>query len=578
MIRVNENKIDYEIASLSVMYDNSLNPTGLGSVGIYFTTKGLEVYIGVKKDVLDIITDINTKTFVNIPKEISENFNDSKWGSDDYEFDYDNSYRIHLDVLTIDIDIAALLKSVYTIDSGYKDLIKYKVFKDPKAYGAVLHYYSIYNIEQGMTNIGLLVTNSIEKWVFNKSIIDKYTLNDEFRYSVWFLKQNITPHVLSTHSDLKGYERLLIPEDKKHKEFEYINYFNDNHKANTSSTSSSQFSFSHSENHFNIINSHSTEDLDGDIFRVNGLTRGNGVKHLSNNTNFGLKEARKAYFDLRDGKTWTNIGYGDDKFIFGDNFYVDVRGYQSYPELSKIEPPKLRVELPNVEKYIELIGYSRLPDEFKRYQPSRIIGLLKSRIINSHMTDKSKIKLFVADTLCKKIKKDDDYEYIHSKIQENVYMSGSISYLAEDPSKIDDFSGKVIVVTNVFYDYAVYFHASSNNELHIDKNYNISFTLSNGYTFGMRDNQFIWKNITKEYREDKFYTVLDRDKVYTDLTKTMRERSGGNIDPKSWYNSINNKTGVYVVDTELLKDHMMTFGGISNGGYLFGNKFGYIKA
>jgi len=577
MIKVNNKTINYEKALLSVMYDNSLNPTGLGSVGIFFAIDDIEVYVGLKKDVIDVISNINTHTFINIPKNL---LGDSKYGEDDYEFNEQTSIKVHLDTIVIDIDVPALHKSIYSVDAAeYADLVKYSLFKDKKGYGGVLHYYSILNIESGLIDVGLLVTKDNNKLVWNKNIINPDVLKDDVRYSIWWLKQNITPNVLSTHSEVKGYEKLLTPVDPKHIQFEYFRYFNDNYEFNTIDQGSSQFIEELDKEWFRAFRPHGVTDDKGDIFKINGRTRGNGVEKLRNNTNFGLKESRKAYFDLRKGQAWSNVGYEAGDIKWGDNFYVDTRKLQYYPTLTKIQRPTLNLDIPFLTKALAAMG-KYIPPFMLTMSEAEIRNYVNGAILSKRPLLLQEARDALSQTLLNTFFTQPDYEYIKYKLESTTWFSGSISFLHRYKPGMD-LTNHTVFAVHPFYNYAAYISVESNAEIAVDSNNNLSFTFPNGMEFGFNEDKFLWKSIEKEFRLDKVEKGFGGETIYTDLTPKMSmpdfEASDNVLETyKSWYNSINRFATIYVVDNNILKQNMMVYGGVSNQDYLFGSKTGFI--
>jgi len=566
MFKINGESIDAVKAHLSIMYDNSLNPTGLGSSGYLIKYGDKNIFVGVKKDVLDIVTNFNLHTFINIqnPDALLE---DSTYGTDDYEFDDEKCYKVNLQNLELKIDVGALLVDLYLKNEEWPDVIK-SLFKDRSSYGAILHYYSKLNIEQGFLNAGLILTEEEDYWVINKNIVSKERLNDEFRYSVWFIKQNISTEKLATYNRTKVFEPITINTDYT----EYFNKMNDIIKQ----YGSQQFKtmpIAPNSNLAQMVN-YSVSDLNDDVFVINGTVRSPGIEGLDNKVNFGVKEARHGYWDLEKDKAFTNLGYESSNFIWSDNFYVDTRN--KYMDLikSKFELPVFDVVISDefiksiliTELFIDEDDASKIIDSIKK---ASLMEFYNNRVSDNEAAVEIVVNKFM------KLRIDKIFE---DKIRKNINVMFSVPYLSA-VQPISASEGTTVFISHPAFKKMFYYHVDVNGEIN-----GKIISAINGHSFGIDEekNEFIWKNIPKEYRPDNLIYGYFGEIIYKDLcidvpTISNKQSSSFTQDLKSWYNNANKSATVYVVKTEDLRRNMMRYKGVSNSEYVLGNKFGYVE-
>jgi len=566
MFKINGESVNAVKAHLSIMYDNSLNPTGLGSSGYLIEHGDKKIFIGLKKDVLDIVTNFNLHTFVNIqePETLLEN---STYGTDNYEFDDERCYVVNLQNIELKIDVGALLVDLYCKNENWPDIIK-ALFKDRSSYGAILHYYSKLNVEQGLFNVGLLLTEEDDYWVINKNIVSKEKLNDEFRYSVWFIKQNVSTEKLTTYNRTKIFEPLTL-------DTEYVKYFN---KMNDSIKQYNSLQFktmpiAPNSNLAQMVN-YSISDLNNDVYVINGTIRTPGIEGLFNKVNFGVKEARHGYWDLEKGKAFTNLGYKCSNFIWSDNFYIDTRNRYLDLIKSKFKLPVFDIIIS--DNFIKSILITEL--FISEEDAVKIIDSIKNMSLIEFYDKKISDNEAAVEIVVNKFMKLKINKAFEEKIRRSVNVVFSVPYLsAVKPTDISP--GVTVFVSHPAFKKMFYYQVDTRGEIN-----GKIISAINGHSFGIDEekNIFIWKNIPKEYRADNLMYGYFGEVVYKDLcidvpTISNKQSSSFTQDLKSWYNNANKSATVYVVKTDDLRRNMMRYNGVSNSEYVLGNKFGYVE-
>ena len=493
MIKVNNKKIEYSKSVLSVMYDNSINPTGLGSVGISFEINEVFVYLGIKFDVISVLTNKNIHTFINLEKKDVDNYKESLYGNKEYSIDdipKKQLHQIHINDLLIEIDVKALLKSIYIVDKDlYFNIIKDKVFKDNKSYGGILHYYSNSNVRQTLLNIGLLSSNNKDdKLIVNNNVINKSNLDREYYYSIWWLKQSITTEHIKVNCPVKKYETLNISKD----ESIYIDYFNklssinggkqiylDDYEILPDNKTTTLTTI----NHLDIINN------DNDTWVIDGVANSPGIKDNFIQTNYGLKEARKGYFDLEKGNSFKNIGYVANNGIFGDNFYVQHSGEdknniflnKGLPKISFSSNKTIMKLLSNVfnfsgQEFIEFVIYCKQPNN--KLESIKIAKYFIQSLLPGN-TNTLSLQSFI----------------------NNIDIKLPIPMLAKKDKliKFSDVKNTIAFVVNPFYKKTFFKVIKSTEDIIINQN-EIYALDKNNHKFGFSYDKFFWNNIPKDFR------------------------------------------------------------------------------
>jgi hypothetical protein len=148
MIWIDGKALDFEYAVNALNYDKLGHETGLGSRGIIVKTVDsynheLVVFVGIKMDVLTIITNRFITSFVNVPATIKEKINKIKSNSrlktslnQEYPYtpdpDSENVLTIYIDIHEIKIDVVELANIAYdkvSTSEKYIAISRDKIFK-----------------------------------------------------------------------------------------------------------------------------------------------------------------------------------------------------------------------------------------------------------------------------------------------------------------------------------------------------------------------------------------------------------------------------------------------------------------
>jgi len=566
MFKINGKSVNAIKAHLSIMYDNSLNPTGLGSSGYLIKYQDKKIFVGLKKDVLDIVTNFNLHTFINIqaPESLLEN---SAYGTDDYEFDDEKCYIVNLQNIELKIDVGALLVDLYRKNEKWPDVIK-ALFKDRSSYGAILHYYSKLDIEQGLSNVGLLLTEEDDYWVINKNIVSKERLNDEFRYSVWFIKQNISTEKLTTYNRTKVFEPMTL-------DTEYIRYFNEINNL-IKQYNFQQFKTMPIAPNSNLAQmiDYSFSNLNNDVYVINGTIKAPGIEGLFNKVNFGIKEARHGYWDLERGKSFTNLGYKHSNFIWSDNFYIDTRN--RYLDLIK---SKFRLPIFDIVILDDFIKNILITELFISEKDAlEIINSVKDKSLIEFYDKRISDNKMAVEIVVNNFIKLGINKVFEEKIRKSVNVIFSVPYLSA-VKPVDISPGVTVFISHPAFKKMFYYQVDTEKEIN-----GKVISAVNGHSFGIDEekNIFIWKNIPKEYRADNLMYGYFGEVIYKDLcidvpTVSNKQSPSFIQDLKNWYNNANKSATVYVVKTDDLRSNMMRYNGVSNSEYVLGNKFGYVE-
>lgn len=542
MIYVNSKEIPFQKAIFSFAYNDALEPTGLGSLGVYFEVDDLAIYVGIKEDVLDVITNKNAYFVINLEEKVVKASNSLK--------ETENSPFIHtsyINDIELQIDLAKFRAYVLRFKlNEYKDLFIKRVAKELTTYGALLRIEIPFQLGFDGEFIGYIVTEDKELLTLNKAIVDIDTLKDDVRYSIWKIKQNITPHSLKKDKVSMLFEKTRSYQKNGYNDY-FLNQFNTYEKATTKKAISLTSYDKNSS--LGYIDDKFYQNLEYDVFSIDSYTIAPGIVNGYNMLNFGVKEARRGYFDLSKNRAFTNIGYECKDTIFSDNFYISTSPVAFVEELShfellaktKVTIPSLLMELKSIPEYNALA--KRLSSFIyidKPYTEAEALKRANQIIIEADIDESIKVELL-----------------------DKVKVKFSLAYYHLTNKEKPDIS----VFTHPFYFESYLAHTNSTY-----------YVADNSHSFGFKDNKYYYKGIDKEFRADKKIEFTGFS-LYEDLAFDK-----SNIIPsKKYYNTfhrdlvvlehnLNNVCFVYQFSSNRLnKDEY------SHTNYPFGKKNIYVK-
>jgi hypothetical protein len=514
MVKINGKETEYELATLSIMYDNSINPTGLGSVGIILLlNSNTKIYIGLKYDVISISTNKNICSSINVEKRFRETYKESMYGTKDYSI-YDvkeeDLIKIYLNNYLIELDVRAFIKSVYIVNKdNYFNLAKNKVFRE-NCYGCVMHYYSSYN-KQNLRDIGLLSYTNKQDLVINQIIVDKNKIDDEFYYSIWFLKQSLSNETVKVNKPIVTYECINTGNDK----LTYINYFNKLNKAsggdkvdilydNILGTSSIEKSA------LLKIKSSDTINNTNDVWVTDGVVDVPGIRDSFIQVNYGLKEARKGYFNLEKGDSFKNIGYESNDGIFGDNFIINKVNKNNCELFIK----DYNFPLIEIKSDSEAIHHFKPNCDFENKAKLYIYFKHKDNPLGAR---KSLVE-FIKNNHCL-------CEYVTQEAVDKFLNTIDVSLTVPMLSKkkklttFNDVKNSIIFVINPFYNKSFFKIIEKEEDIVINEN-ELYITDINYNKYGFSYDKFFWNNVPKKFRRNEYKKDFFKNIKFKDLSKT----------------------------------------------------------
>jgi len=545
MIRINSKETPYKLASYSFAQNDALEPTGLGSVGVYYGFSDLKLYIGIKNDVIDFITDKNTNFFLNLTDEeisISETLgDDAKFGDGYVREAYINGYKI-------EIDTALFRKYVYKdAIADYATFFQNRVARDPSHPGAILRLEIPYRLGLDGTFIGLLFTEDEEMLVLNKAIIDKNSIKDDLRYSIWKIKAPFTPHYLD-----RSHSAMVVEPTDTYEKDSYASHFNDCAKTYFGSKiEKSEFSVVSAGENTASVEEPKRSDLDNDVYIIFNTVLAPGIVNGTNMANFGLKEMRRGYPDLSKNKTFLNIGYTYKNMIFSDSFYVNTSYSRTLEPLSKVELfTSTRVSGPDIG---EKVNYKTVAESTSAKTNAEAIEKMKPML-----DDMLSTKLFTNEELG-----------LGDKLSVNF---GLRYHMTHSDQSID--IGKTVIYTHPFHPFAFAVHVDENNIDKFDETFYIS--PDSLHAFGFRGNEYYFRSISKEFREYKNH-ILEFS-VYIDLLGynfKKKLQSGYADNDELMLGLLSGSANVFIIDTERLVD--MLGDKVRNSKYPLGRQNNYVR-
>jgi hypothetical protein len=205
MIKVNGESVVFELAANMLNYDKVGHETGLGSRGVLLRVddgvgKELLIYIGIKFDVISVLTNRFMSTFVNIPRDIKDKMQHSSKSTKIGPLDTSASFNgedanidIYVDIHKLTINIPELAHLIYENTATrdiYLAIARFQAFKTrmvrtSRAISATMQRVYDGNLE----NFGFIFTRNEKLSVLNEMIVDDNIIHDEIKYTYW-----LTPH------------------------------------------------------------------------------------------------------------------------------------------------------------------------------------------------------------------------------------------------------------------------------------------------------------------------------------------------------------------------------------------------
>lgn len=570
MIKVNDKNVSYTRAYYAYAFNDALDPTGLGSMGVYFEYEDLKIYIGIKNDVIDFITNKNTDFFINLQDDEIAKSNEltqqSKFGDGIVK-------DVYINQIKISIDVALFRNYVYkTHIEDYVQDYSLTVAKEQKTYGALLRLEIPFILGVDALFIGFIYTGDKELLVLDKAIVDKDTLLDEVWYNIWKIKANIVPHTLQRQKSAMLFEKTYSYQDKGYNDY-YANQYDTYTGISLSKKEDALISYETKmaktikNNKVNTLNfvDKNTQNLDYDIFVSFNTAVAPGIVNGQNMVNFGVKEARRGYWNLSKGRTFDNIGYRTKTDIVGDNFYVSTAPVAEIEQLSPFMLP-LSTDI-------------LFPPEISFN--NEILTDITERTMSAKPKTKQEAFELLVENLEKVYGKKSTLAFLVKNKTLKVTINFGIPYLhLIGDGKIAP--GKTVIFTHPFYPNSYAVHVNSNNIKYFS---GLSFTSPlNGHVFGYIGNKYYFKSIDKDFRPDKCKT-FGNISVYEDLisynNKPEYENSsvtGENLFLKEvgfLYDNFDSMCQVYIVDTDKLIEQMGSDRGVQ---YPLGYEKCYVKA
>ena len=497
MIKVNGKDIQYELAFYAYAFNDSLNPTGLGSAGIFFDYNELEVYIGIKNDVIDVITNQNANFFINLEEETVAN---SENLTDDAKFGDGKIVKFYINDIEVAIDVEVFRHFVYHKSAQrYAALFPLYVAKESPTFGALLKIEIPFTLGLDAEFIGYIYTKDKELLVLDKAIVDEKTLVDDVRYNIWKVKANIVPHTLRRDACVQLFEKTRTFQTNGYSD--YYNHQYDTVEAVSASLDDIKFIPEKNKDALGIIREPAYANLEYDVFRAHSTVIAPGIVNKQNMTNFGVKEARSGYYDLSKGNTWLNIGYKSTDTVFSDNFYICTNPLSNIENLSNISANfTTKVNMPDeIAQIASTLGvYEKLTNA--------IIEAIYEKLPKTHEKANK-----IASEVIEKISIDKE---IKDLLVDNISVSLSIPYMDYAINATPQVDTTLIFIHPMYVN-AFAVHLNADNIKMFSNGMYVSPV--SGHQFGFKDNRYFFKSIDKIFRNNYFRKISSNKAIYYDL-------------------------------------------------------------
>jgi len=219
MIYINDNEVEYSLAVRGSEFDKRGNSTGLGGYGIIVENDNEVFFISAKSDVISISSNTNVDEFINVEKHIIdkvEKLRDSIKISSEMKSvecgagQEDDFVEFYSGLSKVKINAVCLLNKIYNDkiwNDKYESIVRYGLLKTKGLVAKrklVCYAQSIFfaNLE----TFGLIVDENKKSYnVFNGYIIDKKFIDEEIRFRLWVVPDDINDYSLIENN---GYSKL----------------------------------------------------------------------------------------------------------------------------------------------------------------------------------------------------------------------------------------------------------------------------------------------------------------------------------------------------------------------------------
>jgi len=485
MLWINEELVSYDKAINGLNFDKLGHETGLGSWGALLTVEDsfdtpLSLFIGLKFDVVSIITNRFITTFVNIPREIKERsqklrggrpLSDSISGISNFipDIDGENVITFYIDTHRVDIDVVEMSNVLYKYadtTEEYAALARDVVFLSGGKRASRAISASMLRVYDGnLENFGFIFTRSGVNFVLNEMMVDEDLLNDEIKFTYW-----LTPH------------------DRE------------------------EYSFF--ENNNNVKAEGGSEFVDGlGVEKVSGYETDKLYQ-------YDRRGMRNGYYDITVENPLINSGYTDGTIEVHDTFqYTKDTG-------ARIHKHKAGVEIDaGYQDHTSKVLSSLVPDEGTGDKLSKIsqiltpifkLGALKMMKdgYNGSFTDtfNSTVTGVVIDAVLEAIEltseeiPDSTKTYVSNNIKDTLVIPLAMMNKMHSFEDIDVQSiyESIVFIYHPVIDKFVFYEFGQNDPAIVTED-SIIFT-SDGTRYGIdmsgNDNEFIWSNFKKKFRLD----------------------------------------------------------------------------
>ncbi len=566
MIWVDDILVTYSKAINALNYDKLGHETGLGSWGVLVEIedsfeKPLSLYLGIKFDVLSVITNRYITSFVNIPKALKELVPKTKKDSQiDTEIngvssfvpDIDSSSVIEffVDIHKVSIDVVEFMNTVYQyVDTTeeYGALVRDTVFMSGGRRASRGISASMLRIYDGnLENFGFIFTRGKTEFLLNEMIIEDSLIHDEIKYTFW-----LTPHDREEYKFFKN---------------------------------------------------------DGDIPAENGsdyITGLGNEKSLGTETEklyqYDRRGLRAGYYDVTVRNPMINAGYFDGNIEASDTFQF------AKDTPSRFHKHKSQISLDakyqqHISPMIATLINERIGDERMGVAKTKINYLIKITYINifNDRNTGSFIDMFNANMtnggIANLIEGLVDNTPVSSTahaielskgtcVSPIVMMNKLRDLRAINVEEIEDC---VVFIYHPIVDKFVFYEMGQNDPAEITQNSILFYSDGTQYGIDLRPScpVFVWSNIQKRFREDisswinlkgDKYSIGDSPDTVLNPIEDILNKTNSEIPVYDDLTFQGNCAKIIAINKSDLRDIVEKTKGVIDGEYIFGIKTGDIE-
>ena len=570
MIWVDEKIVSYEKAINSLNFDKNGNETGLGSWGVMISIKDgfkspLDVFIGIKLDVLSVFTNRFITNFVNIPKKIKDSSAKTKKNSKidcsvhgvskfKPDINSENVIEIFVDTHKINIDVVELLNTIYLYSDTteeYVALARTKVFKSGNrraSRGVSAKMLRIY--DGNLENFGFIFTKTRDMFLLNEVIVDIDKVSDEIKYTIW-----------------------LNPHDREEYEF-FMN--------------------------------------DGDIPIEEGSNYLSGLgieKVLGKETKklyqYDRRGMRTGYYDITVENPAINNRYTDGDLEMSDTFQFEnhtLERFHKHKSMVSISSRFREFAGEFISTYLykgdKQDSESFAKSVFKEEIENDIINIFKKDIKNGVM---EYISNYIQENSMKRVIKF--FELLSDTEIPEKYIS-DISYILKETTivpfvtlnKIHDFKNInvdeimdcILFIYNPILNKYVFYEIEKNDNIEITKESILFYSDGTKYGIDLRgnDNLFIWSNFEKRFRntiskwidlKGKSHYIGETEEEHSNTIENIKSHTDCRIQMYDDLSFKDNCAKLIAINKKDVLDNITKLNGKLNSKYVLGIKTGDIE-